>query len=164
MLKLTGIFLILIVDFFIVKFILDNKRNEITFIRACITFLKNISIEIIELKKPLYEAIIINKCAISSEIDEIIDNFTLQNASPREAIIKVFKAASLLDEATKRVIIEYLNIAGRTTKEGMADFLSVTIRNLEYILAEKIEKNKNSKKTTNAIVYSLSILLIILII
>ena len=164
MLKLTGILLILTADFFIVKYILESKKREILFIRDSVTFLSNISISIIDLKKPLYESIIANKLIISPDMDLIIDKFTMQNASPREAISGIFKENSILDENVKRVISEYLNVVGRTTKEGMTDLLSVTKNSLEQILSEKIEKNKNSKKTVNAVVYSLSILFVIFII
>ena len=164
MFKLTGIFLILTADFFIVKFILDKKTRELSFLRDCISFLKNISIEIIDFKKPLYEAIVMNKTAVSCEIDELIDKFTLKNASPREGITDAVNDNSILDNSAKKVITEYLNIVGRTTKEGMGDYLSVTIKSLEYIISEKTEKIKTTKKTVNATVYSLSVLFVILII
>ena len=163
MLKLTGIFLIFVSDFFIIKFILDGKIREIEFIKNVMTFLKNMSIEIIELKKPLYKAIVSNKGAISADIDYLIEDFEGGEGSPREDIILAVKNNCILDESTKKALSEYLNIAGRTTKEGMEDFLSVTINSLNYILNEKIEKNKNSKKTVNATVYSLSIVFVIFI-
>ena len=163
MFKLTGVIMILIADFFVVKFIFEGKKREISVIRDSLTLLKNISIEIIELKKPLYESIIINKGVISYEIDSLIDKFMLKSISHRKAIISVFREAPMLDENTKRVVCEYLNIVGRTTREGMEDFLSVTINNLNYILSEKIEKSKGSKKIINAAVYSISILFVIFI-
>ena len=163
MFKLTGVILILIADFLVVRFILEGKKKEISIIRDAITFLKNISIEIIELKKPLFEAIVINQGAVSCEIDSLINKFMLKNLPHREAIISVFNEETMLDENTKKILVEYLNIVGRTTKEGMEDFLSVTINSLNYILSDKIENSKNSKKIVNATVYSLSILFVIFI-
>jgi len=163
MLKLTGIILILVSDFFLVKFILDSRKREIDFIKDIIIFIKNMSIEIIELKRPLYEAIVSNKESISPEIDYLIERFKEKSNTPREDIILAVKETEALDEAAKKTLTEYLNIVGRTTKEGMEDFLSVTINSLNYMLSEKINKNKNSKKTVNATVYSLSILFVIFI-
>ena len=163
MLKLTGIMMILVSDFFIVKYILEGRQREISFIKDLIIFLKALSIEIIDLKRPLYEAITANKGVISHEIDELVDKFEKNEDSPREAIISTINNINLIDENTKKPILEYLNIAGRTTKEGMEGFLSVTLNTLNYILEDKIEKNRNSKKTVNATVYSLSILFVIFI-
>ena len=165
MLKLIGVILVLAADFLVIKYISDKKKKEINFISDTLTFLKMLTINIKDYKRPLFEAVITTHGEISKDIDSLITNFSIKDreVSIRESLISEFSKVSVLDHPTKKIILEYLHNVGRTTKEGMEDMLEMTAERLKNVLDEKTANEKKSKKLVSAGVYAVSILIMILL-
>jgi hypothetical protein len=166
MFKFIGFILILISDFFIVYYIRDAKTTKINSLFDFIDFIKKISIKVIDLRIPIFEAVLMTKGEISYYIDEIIAKLEACNSKSliRSNFIDIIKKDEKLDNDCKKIIIDYFNILGKIPKENMLDYLKLTINSLDKILLIKKENHNKTKKIVNSIVYGVSFILIILII
>jgi hypothetical protein len=161
MFKLVGFVMILLADFIIIKYMSDAKIKEIQFLRDTLTFLKNLTVQTVDLKRPLYEAVMESKGAVSHEIDGIISRFIEKRE--RQCLVTAYSGVNFMDSGAKKAVCEYLNVLGRVGKESAADFLKVTVDRINVILNEKHEKMGTQRKVSSAAVYSVSVFLMILI-